>query len=460
MGQSHFDVINPFDQKKIETLAFQSPAEIEATIKRAQTATVAQCSDGLFERMAMMRKVKQLLEERGEDFLALMISEGGKPKRDSKVELGRALQGIEAALAELYQFGGREIPMGLSMSSQSRRAYTRRIPRGINLAISAFNHPLNLLIHQVVAPLLAGCPVILKPALKTPLTAQKFVALFHEAGFSSNQLQLLLVSDDVMPALVADKRLAVVNFIGSAGVGHLIQKGVSLHTKVILEHGGAAPLILGQKAKWRHRRDTILKAAFAHAGQVCVSLQNLFVPTSMIDEVAEALVAGASHLVVGDPRELTTDIGPMIRPESCARAMKSCEDLSPAEILLAPMLKSATLMTPAILRPKKLDHPLIAQEVFAPILNLISYEEREEVVHSIEKSPYAFQAALWSQNVGEINFYERALPAQTFIVNDAPSFRVDWMPFGGFRDSGLGLGGFRATYEEVTREVLTVWNHS
>lgn len=460
MGHTHFDIINPFDQKKIESLKFHTPAEIEATLVRASKALVAQCSDGLHERMAMMRKVQRLLEDRSEDFLALMISEGGKPKRDSKVELGRALQGIEAALAELYQFGGREIAMGLSMSSQSRRAYSRRIPRGINLAISAFNHPLNLLIHQVVAPLLAGCPVILKPALKTPLTALKFVALFHEAGFTTNQLQLLLVSDDQMPALVADKRLAVVNFIGSTQVGHLIQKNVSLHTKVILEHGGAAPLILGQKAKWRHRRDIILKAAFAHAGQVCVSLQNLFVPTSMIDEVAEALVAGASHLVVGDPRELTTDIGPMIRPESCARAMKSCEDLGPTEVLLAPILKASSLMTPAILRPKRVDHPLITQEVFAPILNLISYEEREEVVQVIEKSPYAFQAALWSQNLGEVNFYERALPAQTFIVNDAPSFRVDWMPFGGFRDSGLGLGGFRATYEEVTREVLTIWNHS
>lgn len=455
-----FKVLSPFDQTLLAECEYHTIDQVQSMISKAQGAIVYDCSEGLHDRMSFMRKFANLLEEKAEEILALMISEGGKPKRDSKVEFGRALQGVEAAIAELYQFGGREVPMGLSKSSEMRRAYTRRIPLGINLVVSAFNHPLNLLIHQVLAPLLAGCPVLVKPALKTPLTAQKFVDLLWQAGFDTTQVQLVLLPDSEMHKLVSDARLGVINFIGSAGVGQQIQRTASLHTKVILEHGGAAPLIIGKRSKWHEKKDFILKSAFAHAGQVCVSLQNLFVPYSSAEEVAEALVEGASKLVVGDPREMTTDIGPMIRAESCEKFLKSLKGLESSEVLLAPRVKGPTLVGPAVLAPKVWHQDIVIKEIFAPALNILSYEDPNDVCHFLNQSSYAFQAALWSNKLSEIDFYQKRVKAQTFIVNDTPSFRVDWMPFGGFNDSGLGLGGFRATLEAVTREVMTVWNHS
>ena len=451
-----FEVLNPCDLSVIETLNFHSDEYIESAIVEASEALVVDIRDGLQLRIDAFRRVALLLSQRQEEFVQVMISEGGKPRKDSLVEFKRALQGIEAAIGELYQFGGREVPMSLSASSAAHRAYTRRVPIGVNLAISAFNHPLNLMIHQVVAPILAGCPVLVKPALKTPLSAMKFVSLLHEAGISKAQLKLILLPDSKMSELVADGRFALVNFIGSSAVGQKIQRLVSTHTEVVLEHGGNAPLILTPSAKWKERVESIARSAFAHAGQVCVSLQNVFVHESLASEFTQALIKCTESLVVGNSSEERTDIGPMIRPEARARVLRVLDGLDESEILLAAKQMDQTFLTPTIARPKSWHNPVVIDEIFGPVLNLLTYREASEVTSFLRDSRYAFQGAVWSQDISEIHFFERHLKLQTLMVNELPSFRVDWMPFGGFNDSGRGLGGFRATYEVVTREIMTL----
>lgn len=465
MSTAVFDVINPCDQSVLRRLSFHSEAQIERCFSQAQEAFAFDLKTGLHARVSAMRKAAVLLKEREEEFLNVMVSEGGKPLRDSRVEFNRALLGIEAAIAELYHLGGSEIPMGLTPSSVCRRAYTRRVPVGVNLALCAFNHPLNLLIHQVVAPVLAGAPVILKPALKTPLTALKFVSLLHEAGLDERLISLILVPDERVAALVADPRVKLLNFIGSSRVGTMLAQQARVGVRVLLEHGGAAPLVVSESGLEDaiSSLDMLARSAFAHAGQVCVSLQNIFVPAKAAASFAEALAQTASTLKVGNSALESTDIGPLIRPEARARVLTALDHFEKnreGEIILRGKSEGASFLTPTVTLAKNWNSPLVCEEIFGPVVNIIGYENLAEVCSFLSRSSYAFQAALWSHELGEVDFVERHLEVQALMINELPSFRVDWMPFGGFKDSGVGIGGFRATYQEVTREILTVTKYS
>ncbi len=464
MSIAAFDVINPCDQSVLERLNFHDQAFVEEAFARAQTALSFDMRTGLHTRVSAMRIAARLLKEREEEFIQLMVSEGGKPIRDSRVEFARAHLGIEAAIAELYHLGGSEIPMGLTPSSAQRRAYTRRVPVGINLALCAFNHPLNLLIHQVVAPVLAGCPVILKPALKTPLTALKFVSLLHEAGIDERLIQLVLIPDQRVTALVEDSRVKLLNFIGSSKVGKMLASKASVGVRVLLEHGGAAPLIITKSALSESLGSTDLfaKAAMAHAGQVCVSLQNIFVPKNQAADFAHKLAKSCEALIVGNALDEKTDVGPLIRGEARARVLgvlRAFEESGKGEIILAPKSSGESFLTPGVTHIKDWNCELVEEEIFGPVVNVVEYEDLQSLCEFLSQSNYAFQAALWSKELSEVDYVERHLEAQALMINELPSFRVDWMPFGGFKDSGVGVGGFRATYLEVTREVLTVIKH-
>ncbi len=465
MSHAAFDVINPSDQSVLERLNFHSDEQVEKFFSEAQKALTFDLRTGLHSRVSAMRKAAQLLKEREQEFLNVMVSEGGKPLRDSRVEFNRALLGIEAALAELYHLGGTEIPMGLTPSSVGRRAYTRRVPIGVNLAICAFNHPLNLLIHQVVAPVLAGAPVILKPALKTPLTALKFVSLLHEAGLDERLVRVILVPDEKVSALVKDERVKLLNFIGSSKVGTMLATQARVGVRVLLEHGGAAPMIVGESAleEARNSLELIARSAFAHAGQVCVSLQNIFVPAHSAASFAQELSAQAKTLRVGNAALESTDIGPLIRPQARERvlsALNEFESRGDGKIILAGKSEGASFLGPSVNLVTNWNSPIVTEEIFGPVVNVIGYDDLESVYEFLSHSHYAFQASLWTHELSEVEYAQRHLEVQALMINELPSFRVDWMPFGGFKDSGVGVGGFRATYHEVTREVLTVVKHS
>src|SRR5580704_8452774 len=320
MSQS-YPVVQAYDRKLIRELSADDAASLEAKLEMA--FRLMKDSDGAlkrYQRSAILIRTSVLLEARLEAFAQLIAREGGKPLKDAKIEAVRAVDGLRNAAEEIRNFAGREIPMGLTPASDGRWAFTTKEPIGVVAAISAFNHPLNLIIHQVAPAIAVGCPVIVKPAAPTPLSCLKLVALLREAGLPKPWCQTLVTEDNTLAErLATDLRVAFLSFIGSARVGWYLRSKLAPGTRCALEHGGAAPTIIDRSARLDRIIEPIVKGGYYHAGQVCVSTQRIFVHCDIKAEFVDRLAARVQALRVGDPLLADTDVGPLILPREATR---------------------------------------------------------------------------------------------------------------------------------------------
>ena len=271
-------------------------------------------------RIEILRGAAAIMQERREELAVEAAREGGKPLIDSRVEVDRAVDGVHECVEFLRTQHGEEIPMGLNAASANRLAFTRHEPIGVVVAFSAFNHPLNLIVHQVGPAVATGCPCIVKPAEATPLSGMRFVGILREAGLPEEWCQGLLTTDlDVAGSLATDRRVGFFSFIGSARVGWMLRSKLAPGTRCALEHGGAAPVLVAEDADLDHVLPLISKGGFYHAGQVCVSVQRVFAHRSIARDLAERLAQAATALHVGDPTSPDTEVGPLIRPAEVER---------------------------------------------------------------------------------------------------------------------------------------------
>jgi len=275
-------VINPFTRKKIKELAFNTKIEIEPMIKRAYSLHEANNRIPKFKRIEILEKLFELMKENFDELVITAVSEGGKPYQDTVVEVNRALKGVQLAISYLASQQGEMIPMGETEASQNRLAYTLKEPLGVVLAISAFNHPVNLIVHQVVTAIAIGAPVIVKPALKTPLSCIKLVDLIYEAGLPVDWCQVVISKNRVTQWMAKDKRISYVSFIGSHRVGWHLRSVIAPGTRIVLEHGGVAAVVVERDADIKAAVPGLVKGAFYHAGQVCVSVQRIYVHESIM----------------------------------------------------------------------------------------------------------------------------------------------------------------------------------
>ena len=266
------------------------------------------------ERIAILHRTAHIMEQQIEELTETAAREGGKPLVDSRVEVIRAVNGVKIAAEHIGQLKGEQIPMGLTKASENRIAFTTREPIGVVTSISAFNHPLNLIVHQTVTAFAAGCPVLIKPATATPLSCIAFVEILKEAGMPADWCQVMICDNVAAELLVVDKRVNYFSFIGSARVGWYLRSKLSPGTRCALEHGGAAPVIVEKDADFKSMLPSLLKGGFYHAGQVCVSVQRVFAHHEICDELANQLASMASRLVVGDQMDEKTEVGPLINP--------------------------------------------------------------------------------------------------------------------------------------------------
>ena len=271
------------------------------------------------KRLEVLRKFRDLLLSNKLELSQTASSEGGKPLNDTYVEIDRAINGVEIAMSEIMTMKGSEIPMGLTNSSLNKIAYTKHYPVGVVLAISAFNHPVNLIIHQVIPAIAVGCPVIIKPARKTPLSCAAIVDLLQKAGLDSGWCQMIICDREITEKVVADPRVSYLSFVGSARVGWSLRSKLASGAKCALEHGGAAPIIVDQSVNLNQVVSSVAKAAFYHAGQVCVSAQRIYVDRKIIDNFTEKLRNITSTLKVGDPLDEQTEVGPIISQTELTR---------------------------------------------------------------------------------------------------------------------------------------------
>ncbi len=410
-------------------------------------------------RIEILERAARLVQEQSEFLAVEAAREGGKPLVDSRVEVERAIDSLRLCADFLRTDAGEAVPMGLNAASANRRAFTIAEPIGVVVAISAFNHPLNLIAHQVGPAIAAGCPVIVKPAEDTPLSCWRLVRILHEAGLPPEWCQALVTENhDVAEALVTDRRVGFLSFIGSAKVGWMLRSKLAPGARCALEHGGVAPVIVAADADLDIAVPKLLKGGFYHAGQVCVSVQRVFADRAIAQDLAARLAEGAAKLRIGDPAHDATEVGPLIRPGEVSRVAEWVDEavagggiaLSGGKVL------SETTYACTVLENPPADSRVSTQEVFGPVVCVYSYEEINEAITRANSLPYAFQSAVFTQDIDTAMHASRALDASAVMVNDHTAFRVDWMPFAGLRESGLGVGGIPHTIRDMSVRKMVV----
>ncbi len=410
------------------------------------------------ERKAILQRCAKIMESRIEKLTKLAANEGGKPFSDSKVEVLRAINGVEIAAENIGELKGGEIPMGLTPASEGRLAFTQREPIGIVASVSAFTHPLNLIVHQVITAVAAGCPVIVKPAPTTPMSCEALVGILNEAGLPEGWCQMVICENDVAERLITDTRINYFSFIGSAKVGWYLRSKLSAGTRCALEHGGAAPVIVEPDANFEEMVPSLLKGGFYHAGQVCVSVQRVFAHASICKKLAEEIASGAKKLKVGDPMDASTEVGPLILPREVDRVEEWVNEAveAGAEVLCGGKRISATCFEPTVLFNPPASVRVSTSEIFGPVVCVYSYTDRAEAIKIANSLDVHFQASIFTKNIDVALESVQKLNATAVMVNDHTAFRVDWMPFGGRDASGIGMGGIQYSMHEMTREKLMV----
>jgi acyl-CoA reductase-like NAD-dependent aldehyde dehydrogenase len=456
---SPLEVVAAWDRALIRTLTMHDEAHCLAALERAH-ALYRDRDRWLpaHQRAAILERFAALVTERAEDLARTAAREGGKPLLDSRVELARAAQSAKVAVHEMWQQHGTEVPMGMTPSSEGRVAFTFREPRGVVLAISAFNHPFNLIVHQVIPAIAAGCPVLVKPALATPLSCLAVVAMLRECGLPEEFCEVLLCTNEVAERLVTDRRVAFLTFIGSDRVGWHLRSRLAPGASCALEHGGAAPVIVDASAELERAVPLLVKGGFYHAGQVCVSVQRIFVHRAIVSPFVDALTAAAESLVVGDTLDERTEVGPLIAPREVDRvhawvleAVAAGGTLRTGGKRLGP-----TTYAPTVVVDPPDSARLSREEIFGPVVAVYPYDDRREAIARANALEVSFQAAVFTRDVDVALDTARRLDGLTVLVNDHPAFRVDWMPFGGHRRSGLGVGGIGPTMRDMQIERMMV----
>ena len=468
----HFPLMVPGASATGEPLTVTAPFDNApiATVDRADREGVEQAfatAHGLFrnrdawlskaQRIDILVRAAEIARGRREELALEAAREGGKPLVDSLVEVDRAIDGMRECVEYLRTQAGRGIPMGINPASSGRIAFTRGEPIGVVLAFSAFNHPVNLIVHQICPAVAAGCPFIVKPAEATPLSCWRVVSILREAGLPPEWGQALMAKDrEVAGTMVADPRVGFFGFIGSGRVGWMLRSKLAPGARCALEHGGAAPVIVAADADLGEAILLLAKGGLYHAGQVCVSVQRVFAERAIVRDLATGLAEAASSLQVGDPTRADTDVGPLIRPAEVQRVDEWVREAQAggAEILTGGEPTSETTYAPTVLLDPPAGSRVSTQEIFGPVICVYSYDQIDDAIARANGLPTAFQASVFTRDLDTGLRASRRLDASAVMVNDHTAFRVDWMPFAGRRESGLGTGGIPYTLRDMQVEKM------
>ncbi len=453
------EVKSPYDDSVVGEVPFTSIEGVEKAIDIAYEKFL-DVDNWLpkFKRVEILEKLMEIMSSQVEELTILCASEGGKPYIDSKVEVQRAINGVKIAIEQIGLQEGHEIAMGHTASSANRMAYTMKEPIGVVAAISAFNHPFNLAIHQVIPALAVGCPVIIRPATQTPMSAVRLVELLKEAGLPDGWAQAVVCDRQGGELLVTSPKTAFFTFIGSGPVGWYLNSKSSPGTRSALEHGGVAPVIVEPDADIDAMIPDLGKGGFYHAGQVCVSVQRVYVHESIVDDVASRLTDYASKLVVGNQLDPKTEVGPLINNAEVDRVEEWVNEAvtKGGKILTGGKRISNSCYEPTVILNPSDDAIVSQKEVFGPVVIIYSYKDINEAISRANALDVSFQAAVFTKNIDTALKSVKRLNGTTIMVNDHTAFRVDWMPFGGAKTSGLGLGGIPDSMNEMQNQKMMV----
>ncbi|MFK7955186.1 MAG: aldehyde dehydrogenase family protein [Lysobacterales bacterium] len=411
------------------------------------------------KRIEILENVARMMGERADELALTAASEGGKPLPDSVVEVNRAIEGVHLCVDALKNQAGRQYPMGVSAASANRVSFSIHEPIGVVVAVSAFNHPLNLIVHQVAPAIAAGCPVLVKPAKSTPISCFRFVAMLREAGLPDPWCQVAMTeSNSLATKMVSDARTGFFSFIGSSGVGWMLRSKLAPGARCALEHGGVAPVIFAADGDMDAAVPLLAKGGFYHAGQVCVSVQRIYAHHSIAGELAERLAAAGDSMVVGDPRQDTTEVGPLIDPGEVDRVdqwVKEAIDAGATLVSGGERLDNNCYKPTVLLNPPD-SATISGNEIFGPVVCVYPVQDEDEALQRANSLEVSFQSAVFTRNIDTAMKVYNGIDASAVMINDHTAFRVDWMPFAGLRTSGHGVGGIEFTFEEMQISKMAV----
>jgi acyl-CoA reductase-like NAD-dependent aldehyde dehydrogenase len=445
----------PNQHSLLTEVQLAAPRDMDALLAANPQAQKAMNALLPFERADILKKVASELKEKIPYLGWVIASEGGKPLKDALVEATRAVATLELCAEETLRLEGEMVPMERTAAGKDHLAFTLRDPIGPVLAISAFNHPLNLIAHQVGCAIASGCAVVLKPSSTTPISAFILEEAFLKAGLPKLGLRVVNSRVSETEILVQSPTFKYVSFIGSAKVGWEMRKKIAPGTRIAMEHGGQAPAIVRADADLQTAARLLVKGAFYHAGQVCISTQRIFVHESVFADFLKSFLNFASELKVGPATLESTDVGPLIKPEEVKRLRTWINEAatSGAKIEMGNKVSGdkEQYLSPTVLTQVPRSVSLMQEEAFGPVVCINPYKDEEELLEYLNSNEYIFESSLFTKDLTHALSIAKKISTMTFVINNHTAFRVDQMPFGGHGMSGLGMGGVKYAVEEMTR---------
>jgi acyl-CoA reductase-like NAD-dependent aldehyde dehydrogenase len=427
-----------------------TPEQYERAVQAAVAAFEETRRLPAYERSRALREISAGIKDRREELGRIMAMEAGKPIRDALLEVDRAVFTTRVAAEEAERIGGEVMPLDLAPSSRDRVGITRRFPLGPVAGISPFNFPLNLALHKIAPAIAAGCSIVLKPASKDPLTMLTVTEIIDSAGLPDGAVSVLPMTRELGDRMVSDDRFKLLTFTGSPSVGWRMKERAG-KKKVVLELGGNAGVIVDATANvdWAVKR--ILVGGFGYAGQSCISVQRIFVHEAVADRFREQLVAGVKALRVGDPLDPSTDLGPMV-DEANARRIASWVDEAVRQggTLLAGGHADGAFFEPTVMTDVPATAQVCSNEAFAPLVVLFTFKDFEDALRQVNDSAFGLQSGVFTNDLAHAWQAFNELEVGGVIVNDISNYRIDHMPYGGIKDSGLSREGLRWSIEDMT----------
>jgi len=448
----------PFDGSVAGTVYEAGPAEVNAAIEAAQKAAPVMRGLSRHERSSILYQAHRLLGERREEMARAIASESGKPIREARVEVDRGQMTLLFSAEEAHRLHGEEVPIDAHPAGKGKTGMVVREPLGVIAAITPFNFPLNLSLHKIGPALAAGNSVVHKPASTTPISALLLARLFADAGLPAGALNVVTgAGGSIGDALTFDPRIAMVTFTGSPEVGQRIRNLAGMK-RVTLELGSNSAVIVEADADLDKAVPRCVAGAFAHSGQVCISIQRIYVQGSIRDEFAERMAEGARKLQIGPPLEDATEVSSLITEGEAKRVESWIGEAreAGARVVTGGERRGATV-EPAILTGVPAGVNLNAKEVFGPVVAVNSYQDLDEAISMVNQSDYGLQAGMYTRDLEKAFRVAREVHVGGFHINEIPAFRVDQMPYGGVKLSGTGREGPRYAVEEMTELKLITW---
>lgn len=443
------EVHNPYDGSIVGTVARQDAGDVDVACRRAEEARSIPFP--AHARARVLEKAADLLRSRVEEFARRITLESGKPIRTARAEVLRCIDTLGFSAAEARTLTGEMVPMDASTAGEGRFGFAMRVPVGVVAAITPFNFPLNLVAHKIGPAIAAGCPVVLKPASSTPLSGIALVDLLIEAGMPEEWITVVTGSGEAVgDPLVRHPIPALISFTGSPAVGWRI-RSLAPHKKVSLELGSNSPLIVEPDADFETIAAKVRVAGFSHAGQSCISTQRILVQRSGLERFEKVLTEAVSSLVVGDPMDEVTDVGPLIDEAETDRVLAWVREAvdGGARLLTGGEIQDGLLM-PTIVSDAPLDTDLCAREVFGPVVVIIAYDTFDEALRIANDSEFGLHAGVFTNDLAKALLAARTLHFGGVLINEVPTYRADQQPYGGVKQSGNTREGPRYAVREMT----------